>query len=203
MLNHNYCKFDTIENFLSCPTPIAWIRRALKNIDLLLIDHAHCEKKAASNALSFLYQHTDKPNLMMRMSKIAREELSHFEQVQKIIQKRNIPYQKVSASRYATELRQSMRTCKEGKFVDSLIVGAFIEARSCERFLAISEKLDEELKQFYQGLFESEKRHFTIYLDYAREYSTEDIAPYILKIRKKESELILSKDEFFHFHSGV
>ena len=199
----NYYDYDTIEKFLPCVTPDAWVQTALQNQDILLVDHAYCEKKAASAALSFLYRHTDKPDLMMRMSKIAREELVHFEQVMRLMKKRNIGYMNLSASRYAEGLRQAMRTCLEGRFIDSLIVGAFIEARSCERFAKVAPHLDDELKSFYEGLLASEKRHFTIYLQFAEQYATDDITPYIERIRAAEQLLIESPDTVFRFHSGV
>lgn len=86
---HYYESLD-IQNFLPCETPDAWVAKALKNLEILLIDHAHCEKKAASAAMSFMYRHNDKMDILMRMSKIAREELGHFEQVLAIMKKRGI-----------------------------------------------------------------------------------------------------------------
>ena len=100
-------------------------------------------------------------------------------------------------------LRIHARTCHKGRVVDVLIIGAFIEARSCERFGAVAPFLDEELQKFYLGLLASEKRHFTICLNYANQYSDEDITPYVQKIAQVEQELILSHDPQFRFHSGV
>ena len=180
-----------------------WIDLALKNIELMLVDHAHCEMKAASSALSYMYKYSDKTDLIVRMSKIAREELVHFEQVIRILKRKNIQYKSISASRYAQGLRKAMRTDEEGRFIDSLIVGAYIEARSCERFSKIAPFLEDDLKKFYNGLLESEKRHFTIYLDFAQKYSKKDITPYIEKIGNVEKELILSEDKEFRFHSGI
>ena len=198
-----YATYDTIETFLKCETPKEWINLALKNIELMLVDHAHCEMKAASSALSYMYKYSDKTDLIVRMSKIAREELVHFEQVIRILKRKNIQYKSISASRYAQGLRKAMRTDEEGRFVDSLIVGAYIEARSCERFSKIAPFLEDDLKKFYNGLLESEKRHFTIYLDFAQKYSKKDITPYIEKIGNVEKELILSEDKEFRFHSGI
>ena len=192
-----------IDEFLPCKTPQAWIDKALNNIDVLLLDHAHCEKKAASAAMSFMYNSSSwTSEFLSRMSKIAREELVHFEQVLTLMKKRNIKYRLMSESRYAKHLRAHARTCHKGRVVDVLIIGAFIEARSCERFGAVAPFLDEELQKFYLGLLASEKRHFTIYLNYANQYSDEDIAPYVQKFAQVEQELILSHDPQFRFHSG-
>ncbi|MFC4892570.1 tRNA-(ms[2]io[6]A)-hydroxylase [Pseudofrancisella aestuarii] len=202
-MEYKYANFETVEDFLLCETPISWIKKALENIDLMLLDHAYCEKKAASAAISYLYRHPDKPDLIMRMSKIAREELVHYEQVQRILKKRGISYKNVSASRYAEGLQKVVRTDKEGRFIDALIVGAYIEARSCERFAKIAPYLDNELKKFYNGLLESEKRHFTVYLHFAEKYSNKDISEHVQRIGEVEKELILSEDKEFRFHSGA
>jgi tRNA-(ms[2]io[6]A)-hydroxylase len=198
-----YADFITIEDFLPCETPEEWVDKALANQELMLIDHAHCEMKAASSAMTYLYKYSDKPELITKMSKIAREELVHFEQVMRILKKRKIEFKAISASRYASELIKNTRTDKHGRFIDALIVGAYIEARSCERFAKIAPHLDADLQKFYNGLLESEKRHFTIYLDFAQKYSSTDIAPSIERLAKVEQDLILSKDQEFRFHSGI
>ena len=192
-----------IQNFLPCETPDAWIEKAIQNPEILLIDHAHCEKKAASAAMSFMYRHNDKMDILMRMSKIAREELRHFEQVLTIMKKRGIEYRYLSASRYAEGLRKGLRERKQDKFIDALIIGAFVEARSCERFEKIAPHLDGELAKFYQGLLASEKRHFTIYLKFAQKYSDIDISEQVENIARLEKQLIESPDTEFRFHSGV
>ncbi|QIW10484.1 tRNA-(ms[2]io[6]A)-hydroxylase [Francisella sp. LA112445] len=203
MTKIQYANFATIENFLLCETPDQWVKSALDNIELMLIDHAHCEMKAASSAMTYIYRHPDKHDLVTRMSKIAREELVHFEQVMRILKKRNIEYKAISASRYASQLIKAARTDKEGRFIDALIIGAYIEARSCERFAKIAPFLDQDLQKFYNGLLESEKRHFTIYLTFAEKYSSKDIGKDIKRIGEIEKELILSPDNEFRFHSGI
>ena len=202
-MNYKYADYQTVEDFLHCETPDRWIKRALNNIETMLIDHAHCEMKAASSAMTYLYKYPDKPELITKMSKIAREELVHFEQVMRILKKRNIEYNALQSARYANGLMQSCRTSKEGRFVDGLIIGAYIEARSCERFSKIANHLDDDLKKFYNGLLESEKRHFTIYLHFAEKYSEEDIGEHIQRIGEAEKNLILLPDEQFRFHSGT
>ncbi|TNF65561.1 MAG: tRNA-(ms[2]io[6]A)-hydroxylase [Gammaproteobacteria bacterium] len=198
-----YKAFDDIASFLPCDTPDSWVEAALENQEVMLIDHANCEKKAASSALSLMYRYQEESQLSLRMSKIAREELVHFEQVMAILNDRNIRYQYISPSRYAQGLRELVAKHEPQKLVDTLIVGAFIEARSCERFSKVAPYLDDLLKKFYQGLLASERRHFSIYLDFAQKYSDCDITPRIELFANKEKELILSQDEIFRFHSGI
>ena len=119
-----------IHEFLPCRTPEQWIENALANQDVMLIDHAHCEKKAASTALSLMYRYVDNTDLLNKMSRLAREELRHFEQVLAIMKKRGVAYTHLSPARYAAGLREAVRTEDPGRLVDVLIVGAIIEARS-------------------------------------------------------------------------
>lgn len=195
---------QTIDEFLLCATPDAWVQQALRNPEILLIDHANCEKKAASTALNLMYRYVDNFELLNKMSRLAREELRHFEQVLAIMQKRRIPYSSVSASRYAAELRKPVRTSEPGKLVDTLIVGAIIEARSCERFACLAPHLDEELQKFYESLLKSEARHFQDYLTLAKKaaggQSIDERVRFFLEL---ERELVESPDAEFRFHSGV
>jgi tRNA 2-(methylsulfanyl)-N6-isopentenyladenosine37 hydroxylase len=192
-----------INAFLSCPTPSAWVDWALENEELMLIDHANCEKKAAATAMNLMYRYVDKTELLKKMSQLAREELLHFEQVVTLMQEKGIAYTHISSSRYASSLREHMHTHEPAKLVDTLIVGAFVEARSCERFAKIAPKLDEKLQRFYGSLLRSECRHFEDYLTLARLYQDADISERIAFFAKKEAELIVTPDEEFRFHSGV
>jgi len=184
---------SAIQSLLLCETPDRWIETALENQDVLLIDHANCEKKAASTALNMIYRYVDKVDLLTKMSRLAREELRHFEQVIAIMKKRNIHYVQLSSARYAGGMREGMRTHEPEKLIDSLIIGAFIEARSCERFAKLAPFLDEELKVFYLSLLKSESRHFEDYLKLAKKYAGESI---------DDRSLIESADTEFRFHSG-
>ena len=194
---------QAILEFLLCETPDRWIQNALANPEILLIDHANCEKKAASTALNLMYRYVENFDLLNKMSRLAREELRHFEQVIAIMGKRNIPYEQIAASRYAAELRKDVRTSEPGRLVDTLIIGAIIEARSCERFAKLAPHLDMELKQFYESLLKSESRHFEDYLSLATEASKEDIKARIQHFLAIEKVLIESEDTEFRFHSGV
>lgn len=193
-----------IHEFLGCRTPDAWITAALADQQTLLIDHKNCEFKAASTALSLMAKYSTYVDLLNAMSRLAREELVHHEQVLRIMKRRKIGLRPVSAARYASGLRKVVRTHEPHKLVDTLVVGAFIEARSCERFEALVPHLDEELGKFYFGLLKSEARHFQNYLKLAYQYGeARDVDQAIERVRAVERELIESPDTEFRFHSGI
>lgn len=192
------------DDFLTCRTPDAWLEAALGNIGTLLIDHANCEKKAASTAMNLIYRYVDKPDLMMRLSRLAREEMRHFEQVLAILQRREIDYIHITPGRYAGELRKGVRTWEPARLVDMLIMGAVVEARSCERFGRLANVIDDrELEYFYRNLAESEARHFLVYLRMAREYAQETLGGRIDHFLAEDRRLVESTDSEFRFHSGV
>ncbi|TYC62932.1 tRNA-(ms[2]io[6]A)-hydroxylase [Marinobacter sp. BW6] len=191
-----------IHNFLPCRTPQQWIDNALANQDLMLIDHAHCEKKAASTALSLMYRYVDNTDLLNKMSRLAREELRHFEQVLAIMNKRGVDYCHLTPARYAAGLRQEVRAEDPGRLVDVLIVGAIIEARSCERFAALAPFLDEKLADFYTSLLKSEARHYQDYLSLAEQAAGGPIEARVDGFLSLERGLIEDPDTEFRFHSG-
>lgn len=192
-----------IFDFLKTPTPQTWLERAVEQLDLLLIDHANCERKAAETAMALIYRYPEQHEVLLKMSKLAREELHHFEQVLEIMQRRKVNYEKLSAARYASELRKQIRTYEPAALVDKLIIGAYIEARSCERFAALAPLLEPELAKFYTSLLRSEARHFQDYLGLASKLTNENIEPRINLIGEIEAELITGPDDQFRFHSGV
>lgn len=189
--------------FLGCRTPDAWVAWALENPELLLIDHAQCEKKAASTAMSLLYRYVDQPLLLTKMSQLAREELLHFEQVVKLMESRGITYRHISASRYAEGLRRHVRPNEPERLVDILIIGALIEARSCERFARLIPHLDPELAKFYRTLVKSEGRHYEDYLMLAGHLAASPIESRVEFFADREAELVQTPDTAFRFHSGV
>lgn len=194
-----------VDQFLGCPTSDQWVLDARQDIDVLLLDHANCELKAASTALSLMFRYPQRDRLVYRMSRLAREELRHFEQVRTLILERGVSLRVVTASSYASGLRQSVATSEPQALVDMLIVGAFIEARSCERFARLTPHLDAELGIFYRGLLASEARHFEHYLDLARDYhqgSDETFDLRVAEFRKLESRLITGESSELRFHSG-
>ncbi len=192
-----------IHEFLPCATPRAWVDWALANPELLLIDHAHCEKKAASTAVNLMFRYVDKPELLDALSRLAREELLHFEQVLDIMRHRGVTFRHIEPSRYAAGLRARARTHEPARLVDVLIIGAFIEARSCERFAALAPWLDDELGRYYRYLLNSEARHFQDYLRLAELYADEPIDDRVAAFAAVERELVEAPDEAFRFHSGV
>jgi tRNA-(ms[2]io[6]A)-hydroxylase len=197
-------ELDPILEFLLCATPQAWIERALQEQETLLVDHANCEKKAASTALHLMYRYVEHPRLLDRLSRLAREELRHFEQVIAIMRRRGVRYPQLSASRYAGGLRTLVRTHEPGRLVDTLLVGALIEARSCERFAALVPVLDPQLGRFYASLLKSESRHFKDYLALAEEAGCAgEVARRLPLLLARERELIEAPDGQFRFHSGV
>jgi len=195
-----------ISEFLDVATPHAWVDEAVERLPELLHDHANCELKAAGTALGFIYRYPERAELAYRMSRLAREELRHFEQVRKMLADRNIDFAHVSASRYAGELRRSCREKEPERLLDILLVGALIEARSCERFAALVPRLPEDIGRFYAGLLASETRHFEHYLKFARaEVPVGDTAfeHRLSELKALEAELISKPDAQFRFHSGV
>lgn len=149
---------------------------------------------------------TDDPwgrQLIDSMVLLIKEELHHFWQVREAMQARNIPYVKISASRYAKGMLKAVRTHEPLTLIDKLICGAYIEARSCERFAALAPYLDSDLQKFYLSLLRSEARHFQDYLALAQQVSQEDISPSVRHFGEVEAALIASPDNEFRFHSGV
>ena len=165
-----------IAAFIDTPTPDSWLDEAGARIPELLLDHANCELKAASTALGFLYRYPDRTVLAQRMSRLAREELRHFEQVRSIMADMQVPFERLSASRYAGALREAVRDDEPYKLLDMLLVGALIEARSCERFARLAPTLPPKLCKFYSGLLASEARHFERHIAFAKSESGIDQA---------------------------
>lgn len=203
-----------IRDFLLCETPDAWVQSALQNPELMLLDHANCELKAAQTAMGLIWKYGPEGEecpgtagllnftMMQKMSRLIREEMRHFEQVIAIMHKRKIAYGQLSASRYAAGMRKDVRTYEPARLVDVLIVGAIIEARSCERFYKIAPFLDAELQKFYLSLLKSESRHFQDYLALAKAVAADPIAPRVAHFLAVDRDLVLASDGEFRFHSG-
>ena len=196
---------DNISAFLETGTPDEWLDEAASRLPEMLLDHANCELKAASTALGFLYRYPDRTALAQRMSRLAREELRHFEQVRSIMETMGIPFERLTASRYAGGLRDAARQQEPHKLLDLLLIGALIEARSCERFAKIAPRLPEKLGKFYGGLLASEARHFEHYIAFAKSecgVSDDEIESRLNELKKIEAALIVEPDPEFRFHSG-
>ena len=196
---------DNIAAFLDTQTPEEWLDMASERIPEMLLDHANCELKAASTALGFLYRYPDRAALVQRMSRLAREELRHIEQVRSIMDDMGIAFERLSASRYAGGLRDAARPDEPQKLLDLLLIGALIEARSCERFARVAPRLPERLARFYSGLLASEARHFEHYIAFAKsECGVGDAAiqQRLGEFKAIEAALISEPDPEFRFHSG-
>ena len=191
-----------IGGFLLVPTPPAWVARAVEDLPALLLDHANCEKKAASTAVSLLFKYPDWPPLVRRMARLAREELRHFEQVQRLMASMGIAYRRVPATRYAEGLRAALRHGEPERLVDLLIAGALIEARSCERFALLLPALNGAMHELYAGLVTSESRHFEQYLELAKARAGVPIEDRTAELAAVEAQLATAPDANFGFHSG-
>jgi tRNA-(ms[2]io[6]A)-hydroxylase len=229
---------DSAVDFLRCRTPARWVDAAIGNIELLLQDHATLELKAAQQAQTLIrkYGAGERPDtgatsggangtaaavpaagfravLIAKMSRLAREELRHFERVVEVLEARRIGYRPVSASRYAAGMHALVARREPLRLVDTLLVGAIIEARSCERFAALAPALDSAepaLARFYSSLLRSEARHFEDYLALARQVvasadpdSPAAVAGRLDALLERDAELILTEDSELRFHSGV
>lgn len=160
---------------LQLPTDPRWVNIVEKNIEEILTDHAWCEQKAATNAITLVTINNEYPDLVSDMLALAKEELEHFEMVHNIIQRRGLRLGRERKDEYVGELAQYMRQnstgSRESGLVERLLFSAMIEARSCERFKVLSENIqDDELAEFYRELMESEAGHYTTFITYARKY---------------------------------
>jgi len=191
--------------FLDTATPAAWFDAALEQQELLLLDHANCEKKAASTALALMFAYAEDSRLARQLSRLAREELRHFEQVQTHLDRMGVAFRRLRPSRYAEHLRAVVTSAEPGRRLDLLLCGALIEARSCERFAGLVPRLEEPLAGFYRGLQASESRHFLEYLDAARRHAEAqglDLGARLEVLARIEGELAVAPDTQFRFHSG-
>lgn len=193
-----------IAEFLAVPSSRAWAEALAADLPTLLIDHANCELKAAASALALLHRYPSNGQLTWRMSRLAREELRHYEQVQRQMATLDIPMRPLSAAGYAAGLKAAASRDEPLRLVDTLIIGALIEARSCERFALIAPLLPAALARFYRGLLASEARHFEHYLELAREAAPDDTAFHarLEALSECEREQIAAPSEAMRFHSG-
>lgn len=194
---------STAADVLLAATPARWFEVATGRWRELLIDHANCEKKAASTALSLMFAYPEDFALTERLSRLAREELRHFEQVQKLMRELQVAHVRMAPSRYAEGLRRVLRTGEPGRLLDLLLCGALIEARSCERFVGLAPGLAAPMGGFYAALAQSEARHQGLYLRLAQQRAgQEDWRRRLQQIATVEAELATSPDPQFRFHSG-
>ena len=193
----------TGDSILRAATPRAWVTAAAADLPTLLVDHSNCEKKAASTAMALIFAYPEDRTLGVALSRLAREELKHFEQVERLMKKLDLPHVRMKPGRYASELRKLVRTHEPKRKLDLMIVHALIEARSCERFRLLATKLPDAVAELYAQLERSEARHFELYLQFAeREYAAAEIVERLEVLATRESELATSPDTELRFHSG-
>ena len=184
-------------------TDAAWVAAANASIELLLLDHAHCEKKAASSALRIIFRYQHIPSLMRPMSELAREELEHFELVLAEMRARGFEFRRLRPSTYAARLHKAVRPHEPEALLDTLLISALIEARSCERMKLLAENLeDAALAELYRSLLASEARHFSLYVDLAANlYSRTDVDERLAELAEHEATVIRESEGDFRMHS--
>jgi tRNA-(ms[2]io[6]A)-hydroxylase len=162
---------------LKLPTDPRWVNIVEKNIEEILTDHAYCEQKAATNAITIVVKFPERTELVNAMLELAQEELGHFKQVHDKLTERGFVLGRERRDEYVNLLYEFQRKggSREIHLIDRLLFGAMIEARSCERFKVLSENInDEDLKQFYKMLMISEANHYTMFINFARKYAVEE-----------------------------
>lgn len=188
---------------LHCATPPRWLDQVSGNLPELLLDHAHCEKKAAGVAMNLLFSYVENQTLCREMTEIVQEELAHFHQVLAILNQRGIPFRRIKPSQYGARLHEAVDKQEPRRAVDRLLVAGLIEARSCERFAVLRDHLpDAELARFFGGLFESEARHHSAYVRLAKDFASEDeVRSRLHVLAELEAQLILTGEALPRMHS--
>ncbi len=193
------------EQILLAATPDAWVTAACERWPELLADHLGCEKKAASTALALIFAYPEDDAMTQALSRLAREELRHFEQVQALMKELAVPYVRAKPGRYAAGLRAVSATSEPHRKLDLLLTGALIEARSAERFGQLMSRLPAPLARFYAQLRRSEARHFHLYLRLAIAASQSSGLNWrerLSVLAHREAQLATAPDAQFRFHSG-
>lgn len=188
---------------LKTSTSPRWLEIVEANLDEVLLDHAHCEKKAAGTAMNLIFAYVERVELVKALSAIVMEELDHFKLVIDLLDERGVRFRRLKPSNYGGQLAQLVRTQEPAKAVDRLLVAGLIEARSCERFALLKDRLsDRALAAFYQGLFESEARHHASYVQLARLFAGEaEVDRRLDELAAAEAEIIDRGDLLPRMHS--
>jgi tRNA 2-(methylsulfanyl)-N6-isopentenyladenosine37 hydroxylase len=188
---------------LQSPTDASWLAQVDAHLDEVLIDHAHCEKKAAGTALNLIFHYVEDRELCREMTEIVAEELEHFHMVLDLLERRGIRFRRLKPSQYGRKLNDLVRKQEPQRAVDRLLVAGLIEARSCERFQALAEHVqDEELAEFYRSLFESEARHHSTYTRLAKHFAPEaEVNPRLEELYAAEAEIMAEREPLPRMHS--
>ena len=188
---------------LHSTSPDRWLAQVDKNLKDILIDHAHCEQKAAATAMNLMFDYVENEDLCQEMTEIVTEELEHFHLVLDLIKRRGIRFYKMKPGTYGRKLKDLARRQEPHKAVDRLLIAALIEARSCERFVLLRDHLqDEELSEFYGSLYESEARHHSTYVRLAKDFAPEDeVNARLEELAASEAAIIKEGCELPRVHS--
>lgn len=188
---------------LNSTSPVRWLRQVDQNLNEILIDHAHCEQKAASAAMALMFDYVENEDLCREMTEIVTEELEHFHLVLSLLKERGIRFFKMKPGTYGRRLKQLARRQEPGKAIDRLLIAGLIEARSCERFLLLRDHLqDPTLAEFYGSLYESEARHHATYVRLAKQYGpAEEVEQRLQQLAEQEAEIIEAGCELPRMHS--
>ncbi len=189
---------------LASATETAWIEKVKSHLDEILIDHAHCERKAAATAMNLIMAYTENVELIREMSEIVNEELEHFGQVLDILKRRGIKFRRIKPGHYGRELNDLVRKQEPHRAVDRLLVAGLIEARSCERFCLLRDGIDDaELAEFYGSLFASEARHHATYTRLAKHFApAADVDARLAELTIQEAEIIGRPSSVVRMHSS-
>lgn len=188
---------------LQVPTDARWLAQVDAHLDEVLIDHAHCEKKAAGTALNLIFHYVEHRELCREMTAIVAEELEHFHLVLDLLDRRGVRFRRLKPSQYGRKLNDLVRKQEPQRAVDRLLVAGLIEARSCERFQALAEHVaDAELASFYRGLFESEARHHATYTRLAKHFAAEEVVnARLAELYAAEAAIIAAGEPLPRMHS--
>ena len=188
---------------LQSETTHRWLQQVDTGLDEILIDHAHCEKKAAGTAMNLIFAYVDREILCREMIEIVNEELDHFQQVLDLLASRGIAFRRLKPSCYGRRLNDLVRKLEPQRAVDRLLVAGLIEARSCERFDLLRRHVqDRQLAEFYGSLFESEARHHSTYVRLAKEFASEQVvAQRLQELAVAEAEIVAEGDPLPRMHS--
>ncbi len=197
-----------MSQLLAVATPKQWYETAADRLDELLLDHANCEKKAASTALALMFAYPEDHQACTVLARLAREELRHFEQVDRLRRSQGLPFRRLQPGRYADGLRRTLPSKEPERRIELFLLGAFIEARSCERFRGLQRVLPAPVGALYAQLEAAEARHTGIYLQLAGQAADENgrqahLQKRIAAIALIEADLVTSPDAQFRFHSGL
>jgi tRNA-(ms[2]io[6]A)-hydroxylase len=188
---------------LHSSTSSGWLEQVLTHLDEVLIDHAHCEKKAAGTAMNLIFAYVEDRELCREMTTIVNEELDHFHQVLDLLQRRGIRFRRLKPSSYGRQLNDLVRKNEPRRGIDRLLVAGLIEARSCERFGLLREQLaDRELAEFYDSLFEAEARHHSTYVQLAKHFGdSREVHLRLDELADAEAAIIATGDALPRMHS--